>query len=227
VVTALAGALVGAVATETHAVLQGLRERRRALRSILFNLLELRLAARSVDPREPLRVLTAYMQERFGRAGADAMSLPEVRQFFARLVPGFAQSVQRHDIGAEYRAAVASLAPHTPLLAYRLADRERLLQLDGLLKSYFARVQDLLATSLQPADTALMNAARDEVFNAVYDGALQELTESVLEVARALSPFTWWRARRTMRGQDRPLGQDDLFALIDRLTPPPPQGSAA
>src|SRR5947209_3417500 len=84
VVTGVGGIALGAAATELHAIMQDVRDGRRALRAVLFMLLELRHEVRRRDPREIASVLTQYLAHRLPGFDQAAMNSPDAQEFVLR-----------------------------------------------------------------------------------------------------------------------------------------------
>lgn len=214
VAAALAGALVGGIVAELRTALQGLRERRRALRVLLYELLELRFRLTTLDPRAILPALENYMVRRFGVAVAEVFKTPEWKVAMSVAFQAAAASIPKSSLGDEYESAVNAIAPHDPVLAYRLRDQHHVLEFDRGLKQYYDGVLALL--QLDPDASAIREKAEPATLTVTLQLALNDLGDRIREIARSLSPFTWFSVTRILKRQNEQ-SSPELERLIDQI----------
>ena len=118
VLTALAGVIVGGVIAELRSLLQSTRQRRRALRRLLFELLEVRWSVRLWDPSRLRLTIIEVVRENFGAAAADALDNVTLDRFLRQALGAAHAFLEEQGTGRTYQAAVLALAPHDPLAAY-------------------------------------------------------------------------------------------------------------
>jgi len=199
-----------------HATLQDVRERRRALRSVLFMLLELRYEIRRREPREVVSVMTRYLVSRFGGVDEAALTTPEARAFFARAIKTMITSMEGASLAARYNEAIGKLAPYNPLLAYLLSGRDTVLKLDEALGAYFATA---IADQPDSPSQAKIDEATGKMTEEIYRDALDELAKSAAEVSKQLWTLTYLRTKRILARQDEPIDSKELSKFLDSWMP--------
>src|SRR5690349_18550044 len=133
---AIAGA-AGIALGELRVWFQDIRARRRALRVALYELLDLRHQVRLKDLTPIRGHLEGYLVRRFGPQLEAELSSPGGRALVRNILEAIRKAEGARPLGTSYAAAADNLAPHSPLLAYRLRGRDDLLTLDGMIDRYF------------------------------------------------------------------------------------------
>ncbi len=202
VLAALAGAVVGGLITGLGALLQGARERRRALRVILFELLELRHQIALRDPRNVLELLSQVVAERAGRDAARELAAPEGQRLARQLVQAAAKTFSESPLGPGYEGAVQALAPYDPFLAYRLRGQTHVLQIDRAVASYFEAALALPIVGLGASWDGLRQSTEPAALDMLHRDARNRLGSHVRRVAWSLSPLAYLSARRALHDQN-------------------------
>src|SRR5439155_2232562 len=114
----------GGVVGELRTIVQSARERRRSLRMLLCQLLELRFHIRTHDPRVVIPVLMDYVKRTFGSEALQALQSTGNEPLLHQMVTA-AAAVFGSDspMAARYQEAIEALAPYDPLEAYRLSNQ--------------------------------------------------------------------------------------------------------
>jgi uncharacterized protein (DUF2267 family) len=216
VLAALAGAIVGGAVAEFRTLLQGARERRRALKTLLHQLLELRFTITTQDPRQLLPALIAYLKRKVSPEQVREFEASPAQQLLHQVFDALTTTISDSPIAAQYHQAVSALAPHDPVLAYHLSNQARLPSLEHELRQYYAKVvtfpqlaQDTQAVLLLARiESASLDLARSE--------ALDQLAENIGTVASKISLWTRYRATRIVRRQDDISGVE-LERILDQF----------
>jgi len=213
-IAGLAGVLVGGLIAEFHIVIQGVRERTRALRKLLYKLLELRYELRRRDPTTALNALQRYFRERFGQQVADG-----VGQFFQykpvlELIEAATRGRSREEFESGYQQAVDEVAPFRPLLAYQLSGQSALLEADRLLREYYGKVVSLPELQGNADMEVAMSRAEKYFERLAYGQAVQRMERDIVWVAWNISPWTWIRVLRLLRRADS-RAAEDISRLMD------------
>src|SRR5690349_10000226 len=108
VISALAGAIVGGVVAELRAIMQSGRERRRALRVLLYEVLNLRYEIRRRDPRAIIEAMKRLFERRFGQEQARSFDSPEGQKLIGIVRALLDESTER-PIAPRYEEAVDAL----------------------------------------------------------------------------------------------------------------------
>src|SRR5260221_11388079 len=141
VATALAGALIGATIGEIRAALNNLREKRKMLRTLLFELLELRWQVRQ---REPSRFLRAYREavgRIFGESAASQLDAPRMKALATSSLRALVKRSSGKGSSDAFRASVVALPPYQPGFAYQLHGQEGILELETAFEHWLAGAQ--------------------------------------------------------------------------------------
>ncbi len=202
VLAALAGALVAGLITALLVVLQGVRERRRALRTLLYQLLELRYQIRTREPRELFPFIIKYLTSRAGPEATQKFNTPDVQHQLREVMRIATSIVSARPFAPAYQQAVEMLAPYDPILAYRLTGQEGLLGLDRELKFYYEKVVALPNINLDETQRSFVEQAQSTTLSTAYRIALDELAKKISSVGIKLSPITWYRANHVIKRQD-------------------------
>ena len=216
VLAALAGVIVGGVIAELRTLLRGARERRRALRTLLHHLLELRFRVVTQDPRPLLPILIGYLKRRFSPEQVQAFESSASEQILRQVFAALVTSAGDPPVIEQYERAIEALAPHDPILAYRLSNQSRLPNLEHELMGYYAKLmtlpqlaQDAEAVELLPQiESASVVIARSQ--------ALDQLAESIRDVASEVSWSTRRGARQVLQRQDEIPGAE-LDKILDQF----------
>jgi hypothetical protein len=226
---AVGGLLLGAVIGELRTVLQGVREAGSARRRLLYELLEIRFRIGMTIPDEAMATIHRYLIEKVGaEAATQVLSHPAMRELQRELPRLFTiAALPDHLFAVDYQAAVTALAPHDPLLAYRLRNSGHLLALDRMLKAYYDEALSLPLLSNDPEATNLRSVAEQATLMGARRNALKDLAENILELV------PWWRwvmrlrVSRSLRHQVGRLEPEDerrveemLDALLAEVTKP-------
>lgn len=215
VITALVGALVGGVVAELRTFMAAARERKKALRVLLYELLRLRFEIHRYNPDHLIQALSRMFMRRFGAEGTKAIETPEVKTFFNSLIHGVLQTMQA-EFSSKYNNAVEALAPHDPITAYRLVGQEQLLALERTLGQYYEVIRAHPEIATDPEGIRFLDASKKAMFNAAYAEAVKQLSEDITHVARQCSFWTKQRVVGVLSRQDRP-PEKELDDFIDRL----------
>ena len=205
--------LIGRLIAEVRAIVQGVRERRRALRSLLFELLEVRYRVSVRNPEQFLPVLVGFVSDRFGPEAAAALRSTPVEAVINQALHTAVSAMSDVPIGPLYASAVQALAPYAPILAYRLRGKDRLVKLDELFTNYFDKALSLPVIAKDPAAVAMRADSEAALVQLAYRDAMKELASNVRRVARALSPWTYFKSRRVLSRQASP-PQEEIRRLI-------------
>src|SRR5262245_59907501 len=108
VIAALAGAVVGGIVAETRTMLQGYRERRKAMAIVLYDLLELRHQLASNDPTKVADEIKRYLQRKFG---SDILIASGHETLLHQALAVALEASVKPDIRAHFERAVDDLAP--------------------------------------------------------------------------------------------------------------------
>lgn len=225
VITALAGALVGGAVSGLGALLADVRLRRRVLRSILFELLELRYQVGRRDPERMVAALSELLAEWVGKdAAATFASTPAGQQTLRQIVAATAKALSEKPLGPGYDGAIRDLAPHDSFLAYQLRGQDRVLQIDQAVASYFSDVLALPSIALDPATAGIRGAAEPATAAVMREGAREQLGRGIRRVALALSPIAYVKARLAILKQDTP-DRSEMRRWIDQWVARLPPGT--
>lgn len=219
-VIALAGVLLGGLIAELHALIQASRERRRALRTLLFQLLELRHQIRTRNPEELLPFIIEYIRSRSGEETAQKLNTAEVQRQLREVMKIITSIASSKPFTLEYQKAVEALAPYDPIIAYRLTGQEGLLSLDRELKLYYEKVATLTGTNLDEPQRGFMEQAQSTTLKTTYYFALDALAKKIRSVGIRISPMTWYRVNRIIRYQDKLSNKkikEEMTRFLDKL----------
>ncbi len=222
VASALAGAIVGGVVAEVRAMLQSGRERRRALRVLLYEVLNLRYEIRRRDPRAVIEAMRKLVERKFGQEQAKSFDSPEAQKAIGIVRALLDESTERA-IAPRYEAAVDALAPHDPIVAYRLRDQSRLMKLDSVIQDYYKQATEHFGGCQEAGVDAAVTKIESATIEVAQGDALQDLAGDVKELASAIGPITRYRVGSTLRRQDRstaelePALEEWLNAMLEKL----------
>lgn len=216
VLAALAGAFVGGVIAELRTLLQGSRERRRALRFLLYQLLDLRFSIQRMDPHRLIATLRRIMERRFGPEAVQEFDAPLVQSFFRQALDAVGASMEPPRSESRYAAAVDALAPYDPILAYRLGEQNQLAHFDREVRSYFDRVRYLPEVVSDPNSPHAIELIQSASLEVVRSEVLKTLREHIQMVSSGISQFCWWRASRVLRRQDK-ASDPELDKSVEKL----------
>jgi len=199
IVTALAGVLLGGFVAEFHNILQGRRERRRALRIVLYRLLQLRFQVQARRPERIIATVSNYVRQQ----GVDVPGQEIARHpLFKRALSKVLDSQAHAPLADSYSDAVDALASYAPVLAYSLSGEDRFLRLDASIQQYcdeILQIPEVAAAPLTPTIEGPMRAATAET---AAEAALDALAETIATVAGFLSRNTLRSAKRFLKHQD-------------------------
>jgi hypothetical protein len=213
---ALVGAMVGGFIGELRVLMEGRRERRRALRLLLYQLLEVRYRVSTADPRAIPRVLKKYIEGRFGSDVARQLDSPQAKRQLRQFIQALAESVSRDPVAPAYQQAVDAIAPYDPILAYRLRDLGRLADLDAQIAQYYDRMMSIPEVAADPQAQGFLSNLEAETLEAGYSNALKNLSTQIRLIGCRIGILSSLRLRQVLSRQDRP-SDTDLQSVMDRL----------
>jgi hypothetical protein len=194
--TAVAGYAVGGLRT----ALANVRERHKALNSLLYVLLQLRFELKRSNPTFLLDALSKIITSRYGPDIARSFGDPNIRRLLNSLLEN-AIGTQSAAASARYNDAVHALAPFHPLLAYRLTG-EQVIQYEAFVKRYYDAVRqqpDILRDASAPAALGTMER---QTLDLAFTKAMEQLAEDALQVAKASWTLKRFYARGVLQRQD-------------------------
>jgi len=217
VLAALAGALVGGVVGELRTIVQSARERRRALRMLLYQLLELRFCIATHDPRMVMPVLMDYVRRTFGSEALQALQSAGTEHLLRQMVAA-APTLFGSDppMAAHYQEAIKALAPYDPVEAYRLSNQAEFQNLEREFRQYYDRAIAFPQIAADPQAAVVLPHVEAASVDVARSEALTQLAKNIHAVAWKVSPLTRYRAGRIVRLQDRIPGPE-LERLLDRF----------
>lgn len=187
--TGIAGLLIGALISELHVALAGVRERRRALNVLLFDLLQLRFDVRTSDPRILIETLERITRKQFP---SEPWTMPASVRSIVVNIQKETLGDTRRKLTERYETAIGALVPHDPLLAYQLAGRELISRLERAIGLYYEKIAQLPDVAKDPNAPQVLNVMVDETTSALIAEVLNELANDIHQVARARQ---WWPLR--------------------------------
>ena len=206
VICALIGALVGGIVGETRIALQTSRERKRTLKKVLFNQLELWYETRRRRIGRLIETLERCMESRI--ASSDDLESTNIREalhedglgiFFKEAL----EMVNIEEMVDRYQNTIGELAPCDPVLAYQLSGRVAILEY----QRWYGDILQQIEISNDSIEDVEMTAMVEYVQDYVDESASQKVTEALEEdvkmVASAISFREWWRVWRLIRGKER------------------------
>ncbi len=212
---ALGGALLGGFLAELHSVLQGSRERRRALRLLLNQLLEIRFEILRRDPALILELLRDLSRRYFRDASLEAI---EEHPVFRNIASVAVKSFASGSLNASYSDAVKQLAPYNPLFTYRLSSDDRFFRFEAQIDNYFTGIATVPEVAADPNTPRIVGPARKAALEAAHREAVQELAASILLVAGKLWTLTQMSARSAIRRQEsRPTIPADWATMFEKI----------
>lgn len=215
VITALVGALIGGVVAELRTFMAASRERKKALRVLLYELLQLRFEIHRYNPEHLMQALSRLFARRFGAEGIKAVETPETKTLIDSIIHAVLNTM-RPEFSTKYNNAVEALAPHDPILAYSLVGQEQLLALDRTVGQYYEVIRAHPEIAADPEGIRFLDASKKATFNAAYVEAAKRLAEDITDVACKCSFWTNRRVRHILSRQDRFSGKE-MDELLDRF----------
>lgn len=201
VLTLLVGILTGVLATQLNAFLQSYREDRKALKRVLYNLLDAWVEVKRCDPSDFFSAIMEHLKKELKRRGVapegiDGMfdgASPQVLTFFRKMDMKLPQSLLER-----YQSSVNDLAEVSPLLAYRLSGKPDM--------SASEKFDKLMAEAMD-TEGLKPNESDAEVFKHIFEitkgKALKRLAGSmendILVVALRVGPLTRLKAGRIVK----------------------------
>lgn len=205
-ITLLVGILTGVLATQLNALLQGYREDRKALKRVLYNLLDAWVEVRRCDPTDFLFAITKQLKnELHGRGlapdGIDGVFegiAPQMQMFVRKMDIKLSQSLLER-----FQTSVNDLAEVSPLLAYRLSGKPDMSASEKFDK-LMAEVMEM--EEMKPSDDDAAAVFRS-IFEITKSKAIKRLAESmerdILTVALKIGPITRLKAGRIVQNFSR------------------------
>jgi hypothetical protein len=213
---------LGGLIAEVRIQIQASRERRRALRKLLYELLELRIRIEANDPRAIMAPFMSRLRERMAATGTPLEpSTAEEEQKLGQLVSAMAADLLGPSVEDQYTQAVNELAPYDPLLAYYLRGQQRIPAINDVVRK---NVQGLADDTATPENRASLGEFGGRVAAAAQQPINGSFDERVLEVARAISVGTARKVRKLMKERARPWTAIEIDEKIDRLIDAIPLG---
>lgn len=209
------GAIVGGGIAQFHAIVAASRERRRALRTLLYELLELRFQLLRSDPIKIMEALRKVLVRRFGNDANKVIDSPEISGVLDYAMQA-ARNTSPVSLSSRYKQVVEALAPHDPLIAYHLAGKDTFLELESQFEQYYRQLREHPLVVADPDGSKMLKVVERASIQSVYSEALSRLAKDIVEVAKECSYLTGRRIKRVLTIQDEP--PDDEFAgkLLDR-----------
>lgn len=214
VLAALAGAITGGLVAEFRTLLQGTRERRRALRILLYELLELRFRVARQDPAQFLPELKKCVERTLGAETATSLDSPDAKRLFRDALAAAAAVSLDPPIGARYEHAVDALAHHDPIFAYSLRSQSLLLDVERAIRAYYEKVSALPEVLQDPNAAFVLPQAESATLELARSEALTRLASDIRAAAWRIGVSVRYRAGHIVRRQDRPLASE-LREAID------------
>ena len=206
---ALGSYLVGML----HSTAENMRERGKALNSVIHSLLEMRWEIKTSNPSLALAALQKFVQERLGSDAGMELSKPEVQQFVRQLFASFMPG-EREGIGERYTAAVQTLAPFYPLTAHLLSAGS-IIRIDARIREHYDRLRQhplIAADAKAPAALALLE---DRSLIRAIEEAAERLSADLEALCSRCGPLTRLRIRRAMREQDTRASSKEFYSVLE------------
>lgn len=214
-IAALIGAVVGGIVAELRTLTQSARERRRALRILLYELLELRDKIRKSNPRDFLSALERFVAKKFGATDLAQFKASALQQIIRQTLTA-ALANDKATISSRYVKATEELAPYDPILAYRISGRAALLSVGDALKQYYEQIAKLPEISNAQGIDRFLGNAESTALDLVSKEALDDLSELIHMIASRLSAITAYRASKVIARQDS-LSQEEFDQKLEHL----------
>lgn len=215
VISALTGALIGGVIAELRTFMAAARERKKALRILLYALLQIRFEICRYNPDQFMQALSRSFARRFGVDVAKELEAPEAKAFFDGIIQKVLDEM-RTDLNPKYNKAVEALSPHDPILAYCLVGNERILALDRILRQYCENLRANPEIAADPAGIRFLDSSKTTMLNTALVEAKKQLAEDIAHVAWELSFLTHLRVKDALSRQDRVL-EKELDEFLDQV----------
>ena len=206
--TAFAGYLVAAL----HNAAANIRERRKAVNSVLYSLLEVRWEVKTSDPRFVMAALRRFLLERFGAQAEVELSKSEIQQFLREFVASVTPG-ERDGIVKRYSDAVQKLAPFYPLIAHRLAG-EGIICLDVRLRTHYDLLRKHPFFAADRKTPVSIEMLEDHTLSQAFEQADKTLTCNLKAVSSSCGLLTRMRIRRMMKYQDEHASSDSFFDFL-------------
>lgn len=208
VLAVLAGAITGGLIAELRTLSQGARERRRALRILLYELLELRFRVARQNPAQFLPELKACVERTLGAETARSLDSPDANRFLRHALVAAAAVSLDPSIGARYEHAVDAVAPHDPVFAYGLRSQSFLLNVERGITAYYEKVSALPDVLQDPNAAFVLPQAESATLDLARAEALTRLASDIRAAAWRIGLSVRYRTGRIIRRQDRPPASD-------------------
>ncbi|MFA7331867.1 MAG: hypothetical protein WC326_12430 [Candidatus Delongbacteria bacterium] len=205
-IAALVGAITGGIIAELHYSMQNARERKKALRVLLFELLELRFKIVTNNPNKVIEEVLRFMSVRYCSDGFGEHQ-NETREMLLSLM----KFSQENSFSVSFKVAIKGLIPHDPVLAYQLYDIEEISNHDKRMHEYFESIKVKFSSKMAETDLKLVENMKDATIDWGRDLATARLSEIILEIARKISCRLWFKSRRIITRQDKMSIDDDVM----------------
>lgn len=215
VISALVGALIGGLIAEFRTFMAAAREQKKALRILLYALLQLRFEICRFNPDHVMQALSRQFARRFGTEAVKAIEAPEAKAFFDVTIQKVLD-ITRTDLSPKYNHAVEALSPHNPILAYNLVGNEKILALDRILRQYYENLRASPEIAADPAGIRFLDSSKTTMLNTAFVEAKKQLAEDIAHVAWKLSFWTHRRVKGTLSRQDR-VPEKELDEFLDQV----------
>jgi hypothetical protein len=205
-------ALAGYLAGVLHNTAANVRERRKAVNSVAYSLLEMRWEVKTSNPSLIMAALRQFLLSRFGAQADIELSKPEVQQFFRQFLASVANG-DRDGIGKRYSDAVRTLTPFYPIIAYRLSG-ESIIRIDTRIRTHYDQLRDHPIIAGDPNTPVSVALIEDRTLSQAFDEAVRSLSGDLQEVSSCCGLLTRMRIRRTIKEQDERVTSDKVFKLL-------------
>jgi hypothetical protein len=173
---------------------------------MLFELLEIRFRLVQSDPDVIIKLFVDGVTKRYGNDIGVAFASPRALATLRIAVGVATEHHGSRGIAKSYQRFVLKLAPHAPILAYKLRNHSLLADLENHVDKYFDEYIARLAVppeQLQGVRAGIETAASAGV-SALRAEAIMMLRDDIRLAARRIGPLTMLACWRALRRQDRP-----------------------
>lgn len=199
----LVGLVLGAALTELRTAFQRMRDSRRALRVLLFQLLQLRFRVRRRNPEQVVQMIKKTIAIKYGAEAGAAIEMPEARDVLLKMIRTAQVELSEHSLNSDFDEAIRSIAPDDPILAYLLAGQEQILRLDQLAAAYFDKVIVMPEIGVPTDGRDAVKKIEANLLGLAYDDACDDLATDIKRIAGKISIWTWYQASRAIARQDK------------------------
>ncbi len=219
---ALVSVVVGGFIAEFRGTLQGARDRRQALRRLLYELLELRHRVARANPEPFLQFGYQIIATRFGPVVSSAIALAEVQSAIKLAIKTGDAAASDSSLVEKYDAAVSALAPFDPVFAYRLRGRAKLSNLERAMDTYYEKVFSSPPFAEVLYEKAMVETISSKSIDIIRKKALDDLNDECIDVARRISRHTMRETKGALvrQGASDKIEMTEFWnKILDQLSP--------